>query len=387
MAETAVPVATLGVEDPKLRPSARRSVPAPGDDGLRPLADDIATEPDPAASLELEAEARRFGDGRREPGRQARRLEGEEKRLCPTGEPGEPTEAFADLGRRRAGDRSGGKVDHEDVHRAAGEEHPGDRETLVERLRREHDEPIQANAAGGGLDRVERVGKIEPGDDRAVSLGLGDEPQGERRGAGARSAPERDACGARQATGPDDGVERREAGPDDALDASSWLARRSRGGSELGWVVGRLGRIRRRGERSDHPRSCGTPPRLEGRESSRHVRGEVGHRMVRLEQTFDIVNALVPRPRLLPGDIPSRTTWRLGCLLAASGASLPPRAPPRHQPRPANPAWPGFMPPWHEPLGTSDVLSNRPSWQTRLVAAPMGSRDLPERADRPSGIR
>ena len=46
-AETAVPLAALGVEDPELRPSPRRPVAAPGDERLGPLADDVAAEPDP----------------------------------------------------------------------------------------------------------------------------------------------------------------------------------------------------------------------------------------------------------------------------------------------------------------------------------------------------
>ena len=292
MAETAVPLATLGVEDPELRPSARRPVAAAGDERLGPLADDVPPEPDPGPSSELETQSRGFRDGRREPGGQARRLEGDEERLGPAGEPGQATQPLGDLGRGRARVRAGREIEDEDVDRAAGEEHPGDRQALVERLGRQHDEPVEANPAGGGLDRVERPGEIEPGDDRAVGLGLGDESQGEGGGTGARGASQGHAGAPREAARPDDRVEGREAGPDDPLDASSRLARGKR--SELGWVVGRLGRERRRGQRADHPRSCGTPSRLEGRQSGRYVRGEAGHRTVRLEQTFDIVNGIRP---------------------------------------------------------------------------------------------
>lgn len=275
MAETAVPLATLGVQDPELRSSAGRPVAAAGDERLGPLADDVAAEPDPAASLELEAEAGRFGDRGREAGRQARRLEGDEERLRPPGEAGQAPEPLGDLRRRRAHRRTRREVDHEDVDRAPGEEHAGDRQALVEGVGSQDDEPVEADAAGGGLDRVERPGKIEPGDDRAVGLSLGDEAEGEGRGPGAGRAAQRDAGGTRQPARSEDRVEGREAGPDDPLDASS-----------------RIGRERRRGQRSDHPRSCGTPPRLERRESSRDVRGEAGHRTLRLEHTFDIVNDL-----------------------------------------------------------------------------------------------
>ena len=42
VAETAVPLATLGVEDPELCSSPRRPVAAAGDERLGPLADDVA---------------------------------------------------------------------------------------------------------------------------------------------------------------------------------------------------------------------------------------------------------------------------------------------------------------------------------------------------------
>jgi hypothetical protein len=297
--ETAVPLATLGVEDPELRPSPRRPVTAAGDERLGPLADDVPPEPDPAATLELEPESRGFRDGCRQAWREARRLEGDEERLRPASEAGQATQPLADLRRGRPCDGTRRKVDHEDVDRAAGKEHPGDRQALVEGLRGQDDEPLQTDTAGGGLDRIEGSGEVQPGDDRAVGLGLGDEAEGEGRGAGAGSAPERHAGTPRETARTEDRVEGRKAGPDDPPDARSRLARGNRDRSELGWVVGWLGRERRRGQRSDHPRSCGTPPRLERRESSRHVRGEAGHRTVRLEQMFDIVNG-IPCPNARP---------------------------------------------------------------------------------------
>jgi hypothetical protein len=298
--ETAVPLATLGVEDPEFRPLPRRPVAAPGDERLGPLADDVAAKPDPRPPDEFQAEPGRFGDRAGQRRRQARRLEGDEKRLRPTSEAGQATQPLGNLGRGGSRVRARWEVDHEHVDRAAGEEHAGDRQAFVERVGGQDDEPVESNAAGGGLDRVERPGEVEPGDDRAVGLGLGDEPQGEGRGAGARGASERHAGAAREPARPDDRVEGRKAGPDDPLDAGPGRARRSREGLGFGFVVGWLGRKRRRGQRSDHPRSCGTPPRLERRESGRNVRREAGHRTVRLEQTFGIVNGR-PGP---PGPIP-----------------------------------------------------------------------------------
>jgi hypothetical protein len=284
VAETAVPLATLGVEDPELRPSPRRPVPAAGHERLGPLADDVSPEPDPGSPRQFQAQPGRFGDGGRQPGRQPRRLEGDEERLRSPGESGQPTQPLGDLGRRRAHGRSGRQVDHEHVDRSTGEEHPGDRQALVEGVRGQDDEPVETDAAGGGLDRIERPGKIEPGNDRAVRLGLGDEPEGEGRGTRGRCAAQRDAGATRESARPDDRIEGRKAGPDDPLDTGPRLARGRGSGSVVD--VRRLGRKRRRGQRSHDPRSCRTPSRLEGRQSSRHVRGEAGHRTAILEHLF-----------------------------------------------------------------------------------------------------
>ena len=48
--EAGIPAATVRVEDPKLRPAARRTEPVPADDDLGALADDIPAEPDPRST-------------------------------------------------------------------------------------------------------------------------------------------------------------------------------------------------------------------------------------------------------------------------------------------------------------------------------------------------
>jgi hypothetical protein len=317
VAETAVPLATLGVEDPELRPSPRRPVAAAGHERLGPLADDVPPEPDPCPPRQLQPQAGRFGDGGREPGGQPGWLEGDEERFRPPSEPGQPTQPLGDLGRGRAGVRARREIDHEDVDRATGEEHPGDRQALIEGVGGQDDEPVEPDAAGGGLDRIERLGEVQPGDDRAVRLGLGHEPEGNGRGTGARGTAQRDAGAPREPARPDDRIEGREAGPDDPLDAGPRVARRSRDVIGSVVAVGRLGRERRGGQRSHDPRSCRAPSRLEGRQSSRHVRGEAGHRTPRLEQVFDIVNGISAEPSVEVGpvgahsaDIPRRLIRR-----------------------------------------------------------------------------
>jgi hypothetical protein len=273
-AEAAVALAALRVEDPELRPPPRWAEPVPGDGHLGLLADDVASEPDPRPAGKLETETRRLGNGRREARGEAGRLESHEQRLRAAGEGRETAEPVRDAGGGRPGIRARRQVDDEEVDRAAGQERPGDRQALVERLRGEDDEPVQPDAAGDRLDRVERSGEVQPGNDRAVSLRLRGEPQGKGRLAGAGVAAEGDAGAARQAARPEDRVERREAGPDDPLDGPA-------SGSRL--LLGQ----RRRRQRPDDPRSCRAPACLEGRQCSRHVRGERRHRAT-IEQTFYI---------------------------------------------------------------------------------------------------
>jgi hypothetical protein len=279
-AEARVALAALGVEDPELRPPPRWTEAVAGDGHLRLLADDVAPQPDPRPAGELEAEAGRLRDGGREAGGEARRLEGDEERLRPAGESHQAAQPVGDLRGGRAGVRARRQVDDEQVDRSAGEQRPGDREALVERVRRQDDEPVQPDAAGDGLDRVERAGEVQPGDDRAVGLGLRGETQGERRLARAGVAAEGDAGAPGHAAGAEDRVERGEAGPDDPVDgrrAGTLGARRL--------VRFDLCRQRRRRQCPDDPRSCRSPAHLEGRQSRRHVRGEGRHRWI-VEQMF-----------------------------------------------------------------------------------------------------
>ncbi len=229
-AEAGVPVATLRVEDPEHRPPARRAEPAPGDHHLRPLADDVPPEPDPRPTGELEAEAGRFAERLAEGRRELRRLQDDEHRAGPTGERPQAVEPIgkrgAPIGRApppggawppggRPGSPLGRKVEEQKVDRPALDERPGHRQPVVDRIRREDDEPFEADPAGDRLDRIEAPGEIEIGDDRAARLGLGGEAKGERRLAARQVTPDGDARVVREAARPEDRVERGEAGPDD----------------------------------------------------------------------------------------------------------------------------------------------------------------------------
>ena len=184
-------------------------------------------------------------------------------------------EAVRDAGGGRAGVRALRQIDDEQIHRPTGHECAGDREPLIQRFRREDDEPVQPNAAGDGFDRVEAPGEVQPGDDRAVNLGFRREPECECRLAGARLASERHARTARQAALTKDRVEGGKAGSDDPLvrTVGQWRRRL------------RFHRLRGSRQRSHGPWSCRTPACLEGRHSSRHVRRKRRHG-VTIEQMF-----------------------------------------------------------------------------------------------------
>ena len=305
--ETTVPLPSLRVEDPELCPPPRRAVPVAGDRHLRPLADDVAAQPDPRSAGELETNTGRLGHGGRQAGSQTRWLEGDEERLGAAGEGGEATEPIGDAGGGRTPVLSQRQVDDEKIDRSTGEEGTGDRQALVHRLRGQDDKPVEADAAGDGFDRIESAGQIEPGDDRPVDLGLRREPEGESRLARARIAPERDARTAWQAARPEDRIECRKTGPNDPLHAlgagkrqllATWFF--------IGeWLVGE----RSRRQRPDHPRSCRAPACLEGRQSSRHIRGKRRH------QGHNRTDVLSVQPRgtrpIDPSARPSTTarTW------------------------------------------------------------------------------
>jgi hypothetical protein len=278
--EAGVALTAVRVEDPDLRLSAGPAEPVAGDGHRRPLADDVASEADPRATSELEAEAGRFRDGGHETGGQAGWLEGDEQRLRAASQCCEAAEPVRDAGRGRARVRPRRQVDDEEIDRPAGEQGTGDREALVEGGGSQDDEPVEPDAAGDGLDRIEAAGEVQPGDDRAIGLGLRGETEGERRLAGTRFAAKGDTRAPRQAARPEDRIEGREPGPDDLLDGAAGLRLRLR------LVLGLALRRQRRGRQcSDDPRSCRTPACLEGRQSSRHVRGKRRHGVM-IEQMF-----------------------------------------------------------------------------------------------------
>ncbi len=192
--ETRVPLAALGVQDPERRPPTRWSVAVMGHERLGTLADDIAAQADPRPAGQLEPDAGRFGDRGREAAGEPGRIEDEEQGLRAPGERGESVESIGDPA-RLVGPRQSttGQVEDEHVDRSTGEQAAGDAQALVEAGRGDDDEPLEPDAAGDGLDRIEAARQIEPGHDRAGVLRLRGDPQAERRPTAGAVTPDRDA--------------------------------------------------------------------------------------------------------------------------------------------------------------------------------------------------
>ena len=290
-----IPAAALRVQDPELCPPPRRAGSVPGDDHLRPLADDVPAEPDPRPLGQLQPEPGRLGDRARDRSGQTRRLEDDEENAgssCQRREPSQPVRdrgwpsAIAPGATLTRPARGGSvraspiarQVDDEEVHRAARDERPGHRQRLVQGDRLENNQPLETNPSRDRLDRVEAAGQIDIGDDRAGGLGFGRKAQGEGGLAARGIPPDGERGRARDPTRAEDGVQRGEPGPDDPL----VVDRPSRAAL---WLVGEWDRGERPHDRHGPAERLPTDPwrglspaRPEGRQGRRHVRGESRHR-------------------------------------------------------------------------------------------------------------
>jgi hypothetical protein len=285
VAETGVPIPAVGVEDPECRPPAGRTDPAPVDDDLGRLTDDIPAQSDPGAPGQLQPDPGPLPDRGGHRANEPRRLQDEEADPGPSCQRGEPAEPFSEACRAL---RPGRQVQDEEVHRPTGEERAGDRETLVRARRGEDHQPFRLDPAGHGLDRIERVREIQPGDDRPARLRLRREAERDR-GPPAREVPaQREAHPAREAARPEDGVQVREAGGEDACPIRAWHGGRGwHGGARRGHGCRhRRGCHRERSHDDRRPATGGlpegarrgrSPARSQGREGRRHVRGKGRH--------------------------------------------------------------------------------------------------------------
>ena len=310
-AEAGIALTTVGVQDLEGRSAARWAGPVTGDDHLRSLADHVPAEPDPRSTGQLQPDAGRLADGRREAsGARARtarhpsrwRLEHDEGDPGTARERRQPSEPIAESRLRPAAvsasgwpasGQAGRQVHHQQVHGATGEQRAGDRQALLGVGRGQDDEPLRLDPARHRLDRVERGREVQPGDDRAGRLRLGREPECERRPPARVIPAQREAHATRHATGAEDGIELAETGREDAIRISP--------GQRLGQIQGH-GRqgphdvaepaapakaADLAGGRAQDSGRGRSPARSEGRERRGQVGRGSGHRRVSIEQMFE----------------------------------------------------------------------------------------------------
>ena len=171
--ETDVPLAALGVEDPERRPAPRRAVAVVRDERLGSLPDDVAAEPDPRPASQLEPDAGRLAAtavARPPPSPGASRISSRvSARRASAASRWSRSPSLPGCRPRQSTAR---QVEDEQVDRPTGQQAARDRQPLIEAVRGDHDEPLEVDATGDRLDRVEAARQVEPGHDRALGPGL-----------------------------------------------------------------------------------------------------------------------------------------------------------------------------------------------------------------------
>ncbi len=297
-AQAGIPGAALRIQDLEGRATAGWPIAVTRDGDLAVLPHDVPPEADPARSPQLQPQAARLLHGRGKRPAQCVRLQHDEQRPGAPGQRRKPAQPVPHPFPGNRGVPSVRQVQDQQVNGPGREQRPGQRDRLLEILRRQDHEPLRADPARDGLHRVERTGQVQPRHDRPARLRLRGHPQCHRGLARGRIPTQRDRGGTRQPARAQDGVQRGEPRGDDAPvrvrggDTGTgpggwggWCGGRDDGGCRddrgcrfaAGW---RLERHRRPGERTlDRPdklapaaRSGRTPACLERGESL----GDVG---------------------------------------------------------------------------------------------------------------
>ena len=273
----------LRVQDSQFRRTARRPKPIPRHADLGPLAHHVAAQSNPGSPPQLQPQRRDLGKGARQGGGKARWLQDEQLDAGSTSQGSQSAETLGQVRRRNPGSRqgSGRQVQQQQVHGPILEKHGRHRQRLLERIGRQDDQPLELNAPGNGLHRIQASGQIQIRRDPAGSLGPGHGLQRERRLAAGPIAVEDRGCGARQPAQPKDRVQGAKAGGYRPI-------RRGRQAARQHLRVHVRTRSRSHRQRPHHfdsprwvscapARSCPAPAFLERRQSGLNVRGRGRH--------------------------------------------------------------------------------------------------------------
>jgi hypothetical protein len=303
MGEAGVARPAVGVQDVEGRPPAGWTGAIARDDHLRSLANHVPAKPDPRRPGQLQPDSSRLADGGAdatprgglagalEAGRlEARRFEDEERDPGSAREGGKAAESIGESrfrgvlpGAWRRVWQPARQVDDEEVNRPAREECAGDRETLLRFHRGQHDQPLGLDAARDGLDRIQGLRQVQPGDDGAGRLRLRRESEREGGPPAGGIAPQRHAHAPWHAPRTEDGVQLREPRREDPIGVRQPPRCPSR--------IRVSERLQRHGcERADDiagiPGRGRSPARSKRREGCVQVRGGSRHALS-IEQTFE----------------------------------------------------------------------------------------------------
>ena len=203
----------LCVQDSQLRRTARRPKPIPRHADLSPLPHHVPAQPNPGSPAQLQPQRRNLGESAGQGGGKAGWLQNEQLDARSTGQGSQSAETLGQVRRRNPGAHEPGRqIQQQQVHRSILEKHGRHRQRLLERIRRQDDEPLELNAPGNGLHRIQASGQIQIRRDPAGSLGPGHGLQRERRLPAGPIAVQGRGCGARQTAQPQDRIQGAKAG-------------------------------------------------------------------------------------------------------------------------------------------------------------------------------
>jgi hypothetical protein len=298
----------LRVQDPQLRCSTGWREPIPRHANLGPLPHHVSSQSDPRSAAQLQPQRSNLGKGTGQGGWKARRLKDEQLNAGSTGQSRQSAESLP-KGRcryRSPLQRLERQVQQQQVDGSILEEHRRHRQRLLERTRRQNDQPVEPDAPSHGLDWVQASGQIQIRHDPAGRLRLSHCLQRESGLAAGPIAVQGSGRGARQTAQPEDRIQGAKAGWYRPIRRDRQVARRIRQSFRID-VWSRPRRHRQRSQNLDSPRweSC-APARsrpaqalLEGRQSGLDTRGRGRHGIHDIRTDVLRVKAWATRRHLL----------------------------------------------------------------------------------------
>jgi len=295
--QAAIAQPALRIEDLQLSSPAGRPIPIPRNSDLSQLPDHIPPQPNPGAPAQFQPQGGYLGQSAGQSRWKVRRLQNEQLDAGPAGQRSQPAESLRQSRGRNPGtiQRSRLQVQQQQVDCSILEEHRRHRQRLLERSRRQDDQPVQLDATSHGFDRIQAPGQIQIGHDPACRLGMGRGLQRERRLAARPIAVQSGGRCTRQPAQSEDRIQSSKTG------GYRSIVRRRRQPRHARQIV----RIEYRDPSRGHSqcphdlaapaRSCPTPAFPEGRQSRLDVRGRGGHGTHIIERMF-YQSSLPPSP-------------------------------------------------------------------------------------------